>query len=171
MIESAETINILGLDPGSRHLGFGVLTLNRLTNQYSYLASGCLHLKDSGLGIKLTKIYEAIKELAIKYRPSEVAVETVFVKLNPASAIKLGQARGAAIAAAVSQGASLAEYSPRAVKQALVGYGSAEKIQVQQMVKLLLKQPKLSQLDETDALAIAICHAHSRTKMALTNRL
>lgn len=159
-------IVILGLDPGSCVTGYGLLVCDNLGNNYSYLDSGCIKTPGKELGGKLVYIYQQVQKITEKYVPQEVAIEQVFVKNNPNSAIKLGQARGAAIAAALAYGASLAEYAPRVIKQAVVGYGNADKEQIQTMVRIMLNLPpslaSLSRSDESDALAIAICHAHSR---------
>ncbi len=166
-------VKILGLDPGSRVTGYGLLELDTITNGYCYLVSGCIKAKAVELGGKLLYIYEQVKQLVQNYQPHEIAIERVFMKKNPDSAIKLGQARGVAIAAALSHGASLAEYSPRVIKQAVVGYGNADKNQVQTMVKLMLQLPPSIDItlnDESDALAIAICHAHSRKLNQLASR-
>ena len=170
---ASKNVIILGLDPGSRVTGYGLLVCDNLSNDYHYLASGCIKITQQALGAKLVYIHRQISALIEQYAPSEVAIEQVFVKNNPSSAIKLGQARGAAIAAALANGASLAEYSPRAIKQAVVGYGHADKTQVQAMVKMILKLPAAAILaynDESDALAIAICHVHARRLQQLQAR-
>jgi crossover junction endodeoxyribonuclease RuvC len=111
----------------------------------------------------LQQIHADLRQLIEKYHPDEAAIEQVFVQHNVSSALKLGQARGAAIVAILADSIPLGEYSARQVKQAVVGYGAAAKTQVQQMVKTMLNLPKTPQADAADALAIAICHAHSRT--------
>lgn len=147
---------ILGIDPGSRQTGYGVIQCEG--SQYRYLTSGCFFLKGTS-SERLQKIFLEIKEIIEKYGPKEGAIEQVFMHQNPGSALKLGQARGAAIAALTIP---VAEYSARQVKQSVVGYGAAKKDQVQQMVKRLLNLNQNLQADEADALAIAVCHAHSR---------
>ena len=149
---------VLGIDPGSRITGFGLLEV--AGNRGSYLSSGVIKT-DHQQGA-LGKIFSELAALIEQYQPNEVAIEQVFMHANVNSAIKLGQARGAAIAAAERSGLRISEYTARQVKLAVVGYGNAEKHQVQQMVKLLLKLPQLPSTDEADALAVAICHAHSR---------
>lgn len=152
---------ILGIDPGSRITGFGVIESNRQSHRY--IASGCIRLPEVEFSKKLSQIFTGLSDLISAYHPAEVAIEQVFVQANATSALKLGQARGAAIVAVAQQGLKVVEYSARQVKQAVVGYGAAEKAQIQQMVKLLLKLKELPQADEADALAIAICHANNAT--------
>ena len=151
---------ILGIDPGSRITGFGII--NVTGNKQSYIASGSIHIAQNSFSERLKKIFDSISELITLYHPDEAAIEQVFVHANVNSALKLGQARGAAIVAMAQEGINISEYSARQVKQAVVGYGNAEKPQVQHMVKLLLKLANTPQPDEADALAIAICHANSR---------
>lgn len=151
---------ILGIDPGSHITGFGII--NSAGNKQSYIASGSIHVVKKTFGEQLKQIYDGIAELISLYHPEEAAIEQVFVHINVNSALKLGQARGAAIVAMAQGDIDIAEYSARQVKQAVVGYGNAEKTQVQHMVKLLLKLQNELQADEADALAIAICHANSR---------
>lgn len=154
---------ILGIDPGSRLTGFGVI--NAVGASLEYVTSGCLRLPDVPLPERLKLIFEGIDEIVARHQPQHVAVEQVFMARNAASALKLGQARGAAIVAAASRNLSVAEYSARQIKQAVVGTGSADKQQVQQMVTLLLKLPGTPQEDAADALAAAICHAHTQQSL------
>lgn len=155
-------IKILGIDPGSRVTGYGVIWVQG--QQLRYISSGCIRTPAQGdLAPRLQAIYQGVADLIYDHQPQEVAVEQVFFHRNARSALKLGQARGVAIAGATVQGAIVAEYSPRRVKQAVVGYGAADKAQVQQMVKRLLCLNGLPATDAADALAIAICHAHQRT--------
>ncbi len=150
---------ILGIDPGSRVTGFGII--ENLTNGYKYIASGAIRTTTPQ---PLKQIFLNLVELVTLHQPTEVAIEQVFMHVNANAAIKLGQARGAAIVAVSQDNLEIAEYSARQVKQAVVGYGNAEKTQVQHMVKLLLHIKKTLQADEADALAIALCHANFRTK-------
>lgn len=150
---------IIGIDPGSRLTGYGVIRIEG--NQTFYLASGCLQLAGVDVTSRLQRIYSGLQEIISHHQPHEAAIEQVFMHANPSSALKLGQARGAAIVA-LGLGISMAEYSARQVKQSVVGYGAAKKDQVQHMVKRLLNLSKKLQADEADALAIALCHAHSR---------
>lgn len=154
---------ILGIDPGSRITGFGVV--NWLGNQCTYVDSGCIRLTQESLPDRLQQIYQGITELATVYSPQEMAIEKVFMARNPDSALKLGQARGAAIVAGVNQGMPVSEYSARQVKQAVVGKGAASKDQVQHMVTVLLKLEKTPQEDAADALGIALCHAHTQQSL------
>ncbi len=151
---------ILGIDPGSRITGFGVVEL--VGQDFRYLASGCLRLQASDLPRRLAEIFHGMTQVIEDHAPDEVAIEQVFVKRNVASALKLGQARGAAICAAVHRGLEVGEYAPAAVKQAVVGQGRASKEQVQYMVALRLGLSGLPQEDAADALAIALCHGQSR---------
>ncbi len=154
---------ILGIDPGSRITGFGVV--NWLGNQCTYVDSGCIRLTHESLPDRLQQIYQGITQLATTYSPQEMAIEKVFMARNPDSALKLGQARGAAIVAGVNQGMPVSEYSARQVKQAVVGKGAASKDQVQHMVTVLLKLEKTPQEDAADALGIALCHAHTQQSL------
>ena len=154
-----DTTRILGIDPGSRVTGYGIIDMDRA--QTRYVASGCLRLGDGAFAGRLREIFLRIGALVTEYTPGHVAIEQVFMHKNADSALKLGQARAAAICATFSGEAALYEYAPREIKQAIVGRGGAQKHQVQHMVKaiLALKSEPLS--DEADALAVALCHAHS----------
>jgi crossover junction endodeoxyribonuclease RuvC len=168
----AEWTRILGIDPGSRITGYGLVESNGVATRY--VASGCIRTEGAELPPRLKTIYEGVRALMDTYRPAEVAVERVFVHKNADSALKLGQARSAAICATFAGEAVVHEYAARAVKQAIVGQGGAEKAQVQHMVRALLKLPSAPGQDEADALAIALCHAHSRclaTRLATSTRL
>lgn len=154
---------ILGIDPGSCITGFGLI--DTVNNKYNYIASGSIHTTKNHLAKQLREIFDGIFALVKRYHPEEVAFEQVFIHANVNSALKLGQARGAAIVAVAEDGVKIAEYTARQVKQAVVGYGNAEKIQVQHMVGLLLKLKNKPQADEADALAVAICHANSRLRL------
>ena len=152
-------LRIIGIDPGSRATGYGVIESDGVKS--FYLAHGVLRLEDDLLPPRLGKIFSGITAVIDEYRPEVMAIEQVFVSKNPSSALKLGQARGAAICAAVNLGLSVAEYSPRGIKQAIVGTGRAEKTQVQHMVQMLLGLSKRPQADAADALAVGLCHAHT----------
>jgi crossover junction endodeoxyribonuclease RuvC len=149
---------ILGIDPGLRVTGFGVIEISG--GHLAYVASGCVKVPAGELPDRLKAILSGLREVITSYRPSQVAVEKVFVNVNPQSTLLLGQARGAAICAAVIEGLSVAEYTALQVKQSVVGNGHAKKEQVQQMVKRLLRLPGEPGPDSADALACAICHAH-----------
>lgn len=159
---------ILGIDPGSRVTGYGVVREER--GKFQYLDSGCIRTStESGLGPRLMEIFNGICELLEQYSPDEAAIEQVFVHQNPSSALKLGHARGAAMVAMASHRTPIFEYSAREVKQSVVGYGAAEKAQVKQMVMSLLLLNRAPQNDAADALAIAICHSHTRRSQVKFN--
>ena len=149
---------ILGIDPGSRSTGYGVIDFDgrRLT----HVASGCIVSRSEGLGDRLRRIFDDLSAIVAEHRPDEMAVETVFVHRNPDSALKLGQARGAALLAGLTRDVPLVEYSPNQVKQAVTGRGHAGKEQVQHMVRVLLGVAEIPPRDAADALAVAICHGH-----------
>lgn len=150
---------ILGVDPGLRVTGFGVI--EKSGNNLSYLASGCIKTDaNHTLPQRLKTIYAGLRELVAQYRPDQAVVEIVFVNVNPQSTLLLGQARGAAITALVAGGVEVAEYTALQVKQAVVGNGKAAKVQVQHMVRRLLSLSGDPSPDAADALACAIAHAH-----------
>lgn len=155
---------ILGIDPGSRTTGYGVIQHDR--GKSVYLASGCIRLSGAELAPRLHVIFKGVSQLIQQFQPNEFAIEEVFLAKNAASALKLGQARGAAIVAAVEAGLCVNEYSARKVKQAVVGKGGADKAQVQQMVMHILNLQVAPQADASDALAIALCHAHIHQVMS-----
>lgn len=152
---------ILGIDPGSRITGYGVIR-EIGKGQLQYIDSGCIRTSDAPLGTRLNEIFNGICQLLEAYTPNEAAIEEVFLYQNPQAALKLGHARGAAMVACASHRLVINEYSPREVKQALVGYGAAQKEQVKQMVMKILLLSRAPQSDAADALAIAICHSHMR---------
>jgi len=149
-------MRILGIDPGSRITGYGVIEIQGRQSQY--LASGCIRTSSDDLPGRLKEIFEGVLEVTANYQPSEMAIEQVFMHRNADSALKLGQARGAAICACVSSALSVSEYSPREIKQSVVGSGGASKEQVQHMVQSILNLNASPQADAADALAIALCH-------------
>jgi crossover junction endodeoxyribonuclease RuvC len=151
-------MRILGIDPGSRLTGYGVI--DYASPLYRYVASGCINIKADYFPDRLKQIFDGVLQLVDMYQPEALAIEQVFMHKNADSALKLGQARGAAICAVQTQGLSVFEYAPRQVKQALVGKGSADKLQVQHMVKILLNRQGELSADASDALGLAICHAH-----------
>lgn len=151
---------ILGIDPGSRVTGFAVLDVNGAT--YQYVVSGCIRTTKNSFPARLREIFSGIEQIVQQYLPQEMAIENVFVKHNVSSALKLGQARGAAICAVLSHSVDVFEYSPASIKRAVVGKGNAAKEQVQHMVTAVLKLPAIPQADAADALAVALCHAQSR---------
>ena len=150
---------VLGIDPGSRVTGYGVIETDGVRSRH--LGSGCIRTACGSFPGRLGEIFTGIRAVLDEWRPGEVAVEQVFVSRNASSALKLGQARGAAISAIVTLDLPVFEYTPAAVKQGLVGNGRAEKEQVQHMVRVILGMQGRLALDESDALAIALCHAHS----------
>ena len=150
---------ILGIDPGSIILGYGIV--RHAHNKSSYIASGCIKVGKREWPERLRQIYVDLTQIIDEYKPHQVAVEKVFVHKNAASALKLGQARGVAIVAAACKDLIVAEYSAREVKQAVVGYGNAAKSQVQLMVKTILNLNGLPATDAADALAVALCHGHN----------
>lgn len=156
---------ILGIDPGSRLTGYGVVKKEGRT--FTYLGSGCIKTiatkneEDQKLSTRLQVIFAGVSELIVQFQPDEFAIEQVFMAKNPDSALKLGQARGAAIVAATNSNLPVAEYSARQIKQSVVGTGAADKTQVQHMVKSILKLDGTPQADAADALAVALCHGHS----------
>lgn len=150
---------ILGIDPGSVKTGFGLIHCDG--NKHRYLSSGVIRLPTGPLPARLKVIFDCISTLIDEHSPDEVAVEEVFMAKSAGSALKLGQARGAAVAACVSRNLPVAEYTARQIKKSVVGTGAASKEQVQHMVKTLLTLPAAPQEDAADALAAALCHAHS----------
>ncbi len=155
----SKPIRILGIDPGLRITGFGVI--EKAGNTLAYLASGCIRTDTrASLPSRLGTIHAGLRELVAQYQPDQAVVEIIFVNVNPQSTLLLGQARGAAITALVAGGIEVAEYTALQVKQAVVGNGHADKIQVQHMVRRLLSLPGDPSPDAADALACAIAHAH-----------
>ena len=151
---------ILGVDPGSLKTGFGII--DSLGSSNVYVASGVIRIPNGGLPDRLKVIFDSLTEIIEEYSPHEMAIEQVFMAKSASSALKLGQARGAAIVAGVNQGLPVAEYEARKVKQAVVGHGAADKHQMQQMIKTLLGLPSAPQEDAADALGVAICHANTQ---------
>jgi crossover junction endodeoxyribonuclease RuvC len=161
-------MRILGLDPGLRVTGYGVI--EKSGSGLCYVTSGCINSPDGELPDRLKNILNSVQEVIRLYAPVEVAVEKVFVNVNPQSTLLLGQARGAAICGAVLNDMPISEYTALQVKQAVVGNGHAQKAQVQEMVKRLLKLPANPSADAADALACAICHAHGGLVGAMSTR-
>ena len=151
---------ILGIDPGSRTTGYGLVDIRQ--SKLAYIGSGCIRMKEGSLAERLHVIFQCVTQIIQQYQPDEFAIEEVFMAKNAASALKLGQARGAAMVAASHAGLAVSEYSARKVKQAVVGKGSAEKTQIQHMVMQILSLESCPQADAADALAIALCHAHTQ---------
>lgn len=159
---SPPAVRILGIDPGSRITGYGVIEAS--AGRSRCIAHGVIRLDpDDTMPQRLLTLLRELRALIQAQRPQEVAIEEVFVRRNVASALVLGQARGAAICAVAEAGLPLHEYAPASIKLAVAGNGRAEKPQIQQMVKVLLNLPAIPVADAADALACALCHAHSRT--------
>lgn len=154
---------IIGIDPGSRVTGYGLV--HSLGDRLEHAGHGCIRMAYPEQPERLREIYESLSRVVEEFTPDEAAVEEVFMGRNAASALKLGQARGSAIVACLAQGVPVAEYSARKVKQAVVGSGAAGKEQVQHMVKVLLGVDGVIAEDAADALAVAICHAHTRDSL------
>ena len=155
-----DRLRILGIDPGSRLTGFGVLDFE--ADRASYVASGTVQSADGDFPDRLKRIFESISEIVAEFRPDAVAIESVFVHKNAGSALKLGHARSAAICATFETDVEVFEYAPREIKQAVVGTGAATKDQVQHMVVTILKLDGKPSGDAADALATALCHGHQR---------
>jgi crossover junction endodeoxyribonuclease RuvC len=153
-------LRVMGIDPGSVITGYGIIETDGARS--FYVAHGHIRVKGDSFPEKLGYIHQQLSAVLEQWQPAEVAVEQVFLSNNAMSALKLGQARGAAITAVVTRNIGVSEYAARLVKQVVTGSGSADKLQVQTMVKALLQINRTLQVDASDGLAIAICHAHSR---------
>jgi crossover junction endodeoxyribonuclease RuvC len=164
-VAPAANVRILGIDPGSQRTGYGVIECGGA--QSRPLVHGCIAVRGSSMSERLRQIFEGVRELIERFRPDEVAIERVFVNKNADSALKLGHARGAALCA-LPLAMPVFEYTPRAVKLAIVGFGGAEKTQVAHMIRTLLTLDGKLSADASDALAVAVCHAHSRRLHVLT---
>jgi crossover junction endodeoxyribonuclease RuvC len=155
---------IIGIDPGSRVTGYGIIDQDG--QRIAYVASGCIRLPSAAMAARLGMIFAEVNRIIDQYVPEELAIEQVFMSRNADSALKLGQARGAAICAGVTRAVTVAEYAPRQIKQAVVGKGAASKQQVQHMICVLLALGEPPPSDAADALAVAICHGHHRVTQA-----
>ena len=166
----ASAIRIIGIDPGLRRTGWGVI--ETLGNSLSYIACGTVTSDErADLASRLCQLHEGISAVIHAHRPHEAAVEATFVNKDPVSTLKLGQARGIAMLVPAQAGLPVAEYAPNAVKKSVIGVGHADKVQIQMMVKVLLPKADFKGADAADALAIAICHAHNRGSALLARRL
>jgi len=155
----------MGIDPGSQRTGIGIIDADS-GGGVRHVYHDALHLLDNAtFPLRLKQIFDDVCRLIAEHQPAEIAIERVFMARNPDSALKLGQARGAAICAAVHCGLTISEYAPKEIKQAVVGGGAADKTQIQHMVGVLLQLPGKLQADAADALAIALTHAHTRSTM------
>ena len=159
---------ILGLDPGSLRTGYGIIDCTSAGERH--VASGCIRTSGGELAQRLREIHAGVSRLIEEYRPQEVAVERVFVHRNPDSALKLGQARGAALTAVSVLGSVVHEYAPRAIKLAIVGTGAADKAQVAHMIRAMLRIEAPLGADAADALAVGLCHGHARRLGGLMGR-
>jgi crossover junction endodeoxyribonuclease RuvC len=157
---------ILGIDPGSQRTGIGIIEVDEAGRSRHVFNTALNLLDNDSFAARLKQIFDGIGAIIAEYAPHECAVERVFVSRNADSALKLGQARGAAICAVVSRGLTISEYAAREVKQSVVGTGSGDKMQVQHMIGVLLNLPGKLQADAADALAIALTHAHVRASVA-----
>jgi crossover junction endodeoxyribonuclease RuvC len=167
-VDPAQPLRILGIDPGSQRTGVGIIEAD-VAGKLRCVFRATLHVAgEETFPLRLKRIYDELGEIIDAHRPAEAAVERVFMAKNPDSALKLGQARGAAICAVVGRGLPVSEYAPNAIKQAVVGKGHAGKEQVQHMIGILLNVREPVQADAADALAIAITHAHLRASEART---
>jgi crossover junction endodeoxyribonuclease RuvC len=155
--KGATTIRVLGIDPGSQRTGFGVV--DATGTRLAYVASGVIRTAQGDFAARLCEIFRCMQTIVAQYRPQEIAIEKVFVNRNVDSALKLGQARGAAICGTADSNADVYEYATRQIKLAVVGSGGAEKAQVQLMMRSILKLDSPVPADAADALAAAVCHA------------
>ncbi len=155
---------IIGIDPGSRVTGYGLVGVT--ASGLAHVGHGCIRLEHPRQPERLREIFQGLQVVLDEFAPGQAAVEEVFMGRNAASALKLGQARGSAIVACQCRGIAVAEYSARKVKQAVVGNGAASKEQIQHMVRTLLRISETIAQDAADALAVAICHAHSHDSLA-----
>lgn len=159
---------VLGIDPGSRVTGYGIIDW---AGKPVLVTAGCIRTETDNFPERLRRIFEGISLIVEEFQPQEMAVEQVFMHKNADSALKLGHARGAAICAGVSRGLSVHEYAARQVKLALVGKGSADKVQVQHMVCFLLGHTEPLSMDASDALGVAFCHLHHQQTLSRMNRM
>ena len=156
---------ILGIDPGSRITGYGIIQEEK--GKIYYQDSGCIRTTHKDLSARLMDIFTGLSQLIEQYNPNEIAIEEIFMHQNPNAALKLGHARGAAMVAGAARNIKIYEYSARRVKQSIVGYGAAQKNQIKHMVMQLLMLNKIPQTDAADALAIAMCHSHTKNNLLM----
>lgn len=164
LASAAGPVRILGIDPGSRFTGWGVIESRGA--RLSHIAHGCIRTGEGALPPRLKIIHDGLAAVIAEHLPNEYAVEEVFMRVNIGTALILGQARGVAVLSGALAGLPFAEYAPAQIKRAVVGNGRADKAQIQHMVKILLKLQAEMSADAADALAIAICHAHVRGSIA-----
>lgn len=158
---------ILGIDPGSRITGFGIIKIEN--KQCHYVTSGCIRVKNEETSDRLFEVFDGVSQVIKAYKPDMAAIEQIFMFQNAQAALKLGQARGAAMVALASFKLETKEYSAKQIKQAVVGTGAAKKNQVQEMVQVFLKLSAKPQADAADALACAICHFHTSQSLLHLN--
>lgn len=162
----AEAIRIIGIDPGLRHTGWGVI--ETLGNNLKFISAGTVRSNDKyDLASRLSQLYEGLCGVLHQFMPAEAAVEQTFVNKDATATLKLGQARGIALLAPAQAGLPVAEYAPNSIKKAVIGVGHGEKQQIHMMVKVLMPRASFDTSDAADALAIAICHAHNRNSLSL----
>lgn len=161
-MQGSDTRIIMGIDPGSRITGYGVIVVHQ--NIPQYLTSGVVKAEQKEVPQRLRTIFTGLQEIMQSYQPTELAIEQVFMHQNPGTALKLGQARGVAIAASFLHELQVYEYSARQIKKAVVGYGNAAKAQMQSMITQLLQLSSVPQADAADALACALCHYHTHRR-------
>lgn len=165
--KTQDSLRILGLDPGTRATGYGVIEKNG--DHVEFITCGVIRTSPKApLFDRLMEIYDGVSEVIEKHEPTRAAVEDIFIAINSSSALKLGHARGVIILAAMQKGLSIHEYSPKVIKQAVAGYGQAAKSQVQQMVRILLRLSSTPSHDAADALAVALCYANHCNTAELT---
>ncbi len=152
-------MRIIGIDPGSRYTGYGII--DAINNQYHVVDYGVLVIQPMEFSYRLQQIFEELGEIILTQKPTAMAIEQVFLAKNPSSALKLGHARGAALLAGAVVGLHAVEYSALQIKKAIVGHGKAQKAQMQRMVQILLKLDEVPQADAADALSVALCHGQS----------
>lgn len=163
---SLSTVRILGIDPGSRITGYGIVDAEK--TKVRFVDCGLVKVDGDDFSLRLKNIFDALGDVIAEFRPAELAIEKVFVHRNVTSALKLGQARGAAMLAAATRELRVYEYSPNEIKQAITGRGHADKTQIQHMIRVLMGLREAPATDAADALAVAICHAHlSQTRARL----
>lgn len=166
----SETIRIIGIDPGLRHTGWGVIDITQ--NSLRFIASGTVKAAPKAdLANRLLEIYNGLNSILGEWRPDEAAIEETFVNKDARATLKLGQARGVALLTPAKAGLSVFEYAPNQVKKSVIGVGHADKKQVQMMVKVLLPKATYDSADAADALAIALCHAHNRQTLVQQMRM
>jgi len=157
------SFRVLGIDPGSRITGYGLIDVDGQHTRH--VDNGCIRTEVTEMPQRLQRIFAGLSQILQEYQPDQVAIEQVFMHRNADSALKLGHARGAAIVACMQSELEVHEYTPTQIKKAIVGRGAADKVQIQHMVRVLLGLPEIPQEDAADALAVALCHAHTQQSL------